>query len=111
MTNRVLVIQDNHTQVHEIDEFMAVRSLKAEYCYSRSEALQAIKLNRYRCVVVSTDMLREDPIDIIDALRHAEAESGISSTQIIVAGKLERLTQSQITHFGISGRIRSHHLK
>lgn len=111
MTNKALVIQDNQTQVFDIDAFMAVRNLKAEYCFSGSDALRATQANRYRCIVVSTDMQRENPIDIIGALRHAETGAGLSSTQIIVAGKLRELTQSEIVKFNISAQIRPHHLK
>ena len=108
MTNRALVIQESQIQSFDDDAFMTARNLVAEYCNTGSAALYAIKSVRYRCVVVSMDMQRENPIEIIDALRHAENESGLSPTQILVAGKTCQLTQSEIVKFNISAQIRLH---
>lgn len=111
MKNKALVIQDSQTQSFDDNAFMAARNLVAEYCSSGSVALSAIKLVRYRCVVVSMDMVREDPIEIIGALRGAENELGLSPTQILVACKTRQPTQLEIIKFNISAQIRSHHLK
>ena len=111
MKNKALIIQDIQTQSFDDKAFTATRNLVTEYCYTGSAALSAIKTVRYRCVVVSMDMVREDPIEIIGALRDAEDELGLSPTQILVAGKTRQLTQLEITKFNISAQIRSHHLK
>lgn len=111
MTNKALVVQDSQNQVFDIDGFMAVRNLTAEYCHTCIDALHAIKSTRYRCVVVSTDMQRESPIEIIRALRKFEIETGLSPIPILVAGKMRPLTQSEIGRLNISAQIHSHHLK
>ena len=90
---------------------MAVRNLIAEYCNNCTDALHAIKSTRYRCVVVSTDMQRESPIEIIGALRDFENETGLSPIPIVVAGKTRILAQSEIGRLNISAQIHSHHLK
>ncbi len=105
------MIQDNHHQTFDNDAFMQARNLKAEYCNSGTDALHAIKSHRYRCILVSMDMQKENPVEIIGALRHAENTSGLSPTPIIVAGKDFKLTQSDIGRLNISAQIRSHHLK
>lgn len=57
------------------------------------------------------DMVREDPIEIIGALRGAEYELGLSQNQILVASKTPQLTHLEMTKFNICAQIRSHHLK
>ncbi len=109
--NRALVIQESQTQSFDDDAFMTTRNLVAEYCNSSAAALYAIKSVRYRCIVISMDMQRENPIEIIGALRDAENESGIAPTQILVAGKTLQLTRAEMSKFNISAQIRSHHLK
>ncbi|HYN55254.1 MAG TPA: hypothetical protein VES38_11190 [Methylotenera sp.] len=111
MTNKALVIQDSQNQVFDIDAFMAVRNLTAEYCHTCTDALHAIKSTRYRCVVVSIDMQRENPVEIIRALRNFENETGLSPIPILVAGKTRPLTQSEIGRLNISAQIHSHNLK
>lgn len=111
MNNRALVIQDTQTSSFDDDTFMTSRNLIAEYCSTESSALSAIASARYRCVVVSMDMQREDPIAIIGALRNAENTLGLSPTQILVAGRARQPTQSELAKFNISAQIRSHHLK
>lgn len=111
MPNKALVIQDSHHQAFDDDAFMQVRNLKAEYCSSKVDAVAAIKSNRYRCVVVSIDMQRENPLEIIDALRDAETDSGLSPMPIIVVGRDRQLTQSEIGRLNISAQIRAHHLR
>jgi ActR/RegA family two-component response regulator len=111
MPNKALVIQENHHQAFDDDAFMQARNLKAEYCSSRVDALHAIQSNRYRCVVVSMDMQKENPLEIIGALRDAEADSGLSPMLIIVVGRDCQLTQSEIGRLNISAQIRSHHLR
>lgn len=111
MNNKALIIQDIQTQSFDDNTFTASRNLETEYCYTGSAALSAIKKARYRCVVVSMDMVREDPIEIIGALRGAEYELGLSPNQILVASKTRQLTHLEMTKFNISAQIRSHHLK
>jgi molybdenum cofactor biosynthesis enzyme MoaA len=57
------------------------------------------------------DMVRENPIEIIGALRGAERELGLTPNQILVTGRTLQLTQLQMAKFNISAQIRSHHLK
>jgi PleD family two-component response regulator len=111
MSNKVLVIQETQTPSFDDEAFVTSRNLIAEYCSTESSALSAITNARYRCVVVSMDMQREDPIAIISALRGAENTLGLSPTQILVAGKARQPTQSELAKFNISAHIRSHHLK
>lgn len=111
MRNKALVIQDNQTESFDENAFMTARNLVAEYCSTVTLALSAIKTARYRCVVVSMDMVREDPIEIIGALRCAENELGLSPTQILVAGHSRQPTFDEMEKFNISAQIRSHHLK
>jgi ActR/RegA family two-component response regulator len=111
MTNKALVILDTQNQPFDIDAFMVVRNLMAEYCHTCSDALHAIKSTRYRCIVVSTDMQKENPVEIIRALRNFENETGLSPMPILAAGKTRLLTQSEIGRLNISAQIHSHHLK
>lgn len=111
MNNKALVIQDSQTTSFDDNTFMTSRNLVAEYCSTGSSALSAITTTRYRCVVVSMDMQREDPIAIIGALRDAENTLGLSPTQILVTGRVRQPTQSEMTKFNISAQIWSHHLK
>ena len=111
MTNRALIIQDFQTQSFDDSAFMTARNLVAEYCSSVSVALSSIKKVRYRCVVVSMDMLREDPIEIIGSLRNAEKELGLQPTQLLVAGRTRHPTNAEMEKFNISAHIRYHHLR
>lgn len=111
MTKRALVIMDSQNQPPIGDEFMNARNLMAEYCYTCSDALHAIKSNQYRCIVISMDMQKENPIEIIGALRDAENKSGLSPTQILVAGKTRQPTHAEMSKFNINAQIWSHYLK
>ena len=111
MTNTALVIQDCQAPTFDDNAFISSRNMTAEYCNSSSVALSAIKTARYRCVVVSMDMVRENPIEIIGALRGAESEFGLAPNQILVTGRTLQLTQLEMAKFNISAQIRSHHLK
>ncbi|MGZ8270807.1 MAG: hypothetical protein ACXW1T_06345 [Methylophilus sp.] len=110
-TNKALVIQDSQNHVFDIDAFMAVRNLTAEYCYTCTDALHALQSTRYRCVVVSTDMQKENPVEIIGALRNFENKTGLSPILILVVGKTRLLMQSEIGRLNISAQIHSHYLK
>jgi len=111
MTNKALVIQNIQSLTFDANSFMSTRNLVAEYCYTRLSALSAIKTKRYRCVVVSMDMVREDPIEIISSLRHVETELGLSPTQILVVSGPRQATHAEMAQFNISAQIRSHQLK
>jgi ActR/RegA family two-component response regulator len=111
MTNTALVIQDIQSQSFDDNAFTSARNLVTEYCYTGTDALSAIKSARYRCVIVSMDMAREDPVEIIGALREAESELGLTPNQILVTGRTLQLTQLEMTKLNISAQIRSHHLK
>lgn len=110
MKLKALVIQDSPGQEFDYDHFMMARNLYVEYCATGECALTALKSTQYRCVLVSLDMEREDPLGIIDALRSAEMALGLSPTQIVVAGKKRQLTQIEITKLNISGHIRVHQM-
>ncbi|MGZ8261817.1 MAG: hypothetical protein ACXW11_10895 [Methylotenera sp.] len=111
MKNKALVIQDIHNQSIDVNAFMTIRNLVAEYCSTGSGALSAIKTKRYRCVVVSMDMQREDPLEIIGSLRSAENELGLSPNQIFILSGSRQPTHAEMVEFSINGQIRSHHLK
>ena len=111
MINKALIIQDIQSQSFDDISFTAARNLVTEYCYTRTEALTAIKSAQYRCVIVSMDMIREDPVEIIGALRDAESELGLTPNQILVTGRALQLTQIEMAKLNISAQIRSHHLK
>lgn len=110
MKYKALVIQDGQNQSFDYDGFMATRNLVAEYCSTGSGALTAFKTERYRCVVVSMEMEREDPLEIIRELRCTEQALGLSPTQILVLGRMRQPTQAEIMKLKISGLIRSHQL-
>ena len=106
MSNRALVIQDSQNQSFDCDAFMHERNLVADCCSTRSSALSAFKSKRYRCVVMSMDMERDDPLAIIQDLRSTETMLGLPATQLLVAYTMRPPTQSEITQFNIGGQIR-----
>jgi ActR/RegA family two-component response regulator len=111
MKNKALVIQNIQSQTFDANAFMTARNLVADYCSTGSGALSAIKTTQYRCVVVSMDIAREDPIEIIGALRGAEHELGLSPTQILVVSGPRQPTSAEMAKFNISAQIRPHQLK
>jgi hypothetical protein len=114
MTNRALLVRDIQTPSFDDSEFMVARNLVAEYCSTELAALSSIKKVRYRCVVVSMDMLKEDPMAIIGSLRDAEKEFGLHPAQLLVAGlaagQSRQPTSAEMAKFNISAHIRFHHL-
>jgi ActR/RegA family two-component response regulator len=111
MKNKALVIQDNEQPSFDVSAFMDARNLQAEYCSSASSALSAIKSAHYQCVMVSMAMLREDPLEIISALRHAEDELKLPANQILILSDARQPSHAQMVELHISGQIRSHQLK
>ena len=111
MNNKALVIQDNQSQLFNCNDFMTVRNLTAEFCSSRSSALSAFQVKRYKCVLVSMDMQHENPLSIIRELRATEAAYGLHPTQILVISSSRQPTQTDIAKLRISGQIRPHHMR
>jgi PleD family two-component response regulator len=109
--NKALVIQDSQNPSFDVSAFMAARNLEAEYCNNASTALTAIKTAHYQCVMVSMDMLREDPMEIISALRHTEDELNLPANQILILSDQRQPSHDDMVKLHISGQIRSHQLK
>lgn len=111
MSNKALVIQDVHAQSFDADAFMSVRNLVARYCSTGPSALFAIKTERYKCVVVSMEMINEDPLEIIGSLRRTEIELGLPPNQILVVSASKQPTHAEVIQLNITGQIRSHCMK
>jgi PleD family two-component response regulator len=111
MKNKALVIQDSEEASFDLIGFMDARNLEVEYCSSATTALSAIKTAHYQCVMVSMDMLGEDPLEIISALRRTEEALNLPANQILILSDEHQPSHADIVKLHINGQIRSHQLR
>jgi PleD family two-component response regulator len=107
---KALLILDSDCDQNEFKSFLDDRNIIPDTHTTGRGALTAFKASRYRYVIVSMELEREDPLEIISHLRLSEQEQGLPPTLLLVAGQHRQPSVSELKKYNICGVIRSHRM-
>jgi len=102
----LLIIQPNNIKIQECEIFAKERGLNTAYVHNLESAIDAIKVNSYRFILVSLELTNNCPIEIIRAIRDFEIANQKIPAQVLTIGQTEMLNQNQIKQFNVIGQIR-----
>lgn len=105
-----MLILSADTEKTDLMSFLNDRKITPFTFTTGGSALASFKADHYRYIIVSMELVREDPLEIIRRLRLKEQELGLTPAQLLVVGQRSQPSATDLKKYNISGVIRSHHM-